>query len=153
MRPGDEIYHQREIFMICHDTWFLSKRSLWETEIIKGGSVKEFQAVPFDVSFSEHMVFIHWSLVVGVLQKEEQMDKRYFNTKRQGIGKLTSKVPLIYRLSTGTSYLTNHTLCRERKDLVTLQPLSCHHSKKLVFVDCITMCLVDISILSANHAV
>ena len=80
-----------------NDAWFLSRRSLWETEIIKGGSVKEFQAVPFDVSFSEHMVFIHWSLVVGVLQKEEQMDKRqgYSITKWQGIGKLISKVPLL----------------------------------------------------------
>ena len=59
----------REIYMINFVNDII--RSLWETEIIKGGSVKEFQAVPFDVSFSECMVFIHWSLVVGVLQKEE----------------------------------------------------------------------------------
>ena len=49
----------------------LSRRRLWETEIIKGGCIKEFQAVPFDVSFLEHMVFIHWSVVVGVLKKRE----------------------------------------------------------------------------------
>ena len=30
------------------------------------------------------------------------------------------------------SSLTNHTLRRERKDLVTLQPLSCPHSRNLM---------------------
>ena len=60
----------REILSMIH-AWFLSRRRLWETEIIKGGCIKEFQAVPFDVSFLEHMVFIHWSVVVGVLQKRE----------------------------------------------------------------------------------
>ena len=60
----------REILSMIH-VWFLSRRRLWETEIIKGGCIKEFQAMPFDVSFLEHMVFIHWSVVVGVLKKRE----------------------------------------------------------------------------------
>ena len=99
----------REILSMIH-AWFLSRRRLWETEIIKGGCIKEFQAVPFDVSFLEHMVFIHWSVVVGVLQKREWTDKR------QNI-KIGGSVLLKYLcwLSTSTSYLAwQATLFAER---------------------------------------
>ena len=96
--------------LVNYKWYILSRRRLWETEIIKGSCIKEFQAVPFDVSFLEHMVFIHWSVVVGVLQKREWTDKR------QNI-KIGGSVLLKYLcwLSTSTSYLAwQATLFAER---------------------------------------
>ena len=68
-----------------------------------------------------------------------------------------------------TVSLTSHTLRRERKGLVTLQPSSCRHSRKLAVTNEIhalcrlhplswssnyaTMCLANVSFLLSNRTV